>query len=428
MIFINGKYTNAKIMTDNIDEAAYHRVQNMTNLDFLENTNIVMMPDVHEGKGCAIGTSIRMDKSNAMIPPAFIGVDIGCGMMSYPLGKLESINFPKLDQYISENISTYPRIDALKNNVFSHIHQNNKNKILDVLKLIQDKLIFQNVDMVTLINSVGTLGGGNHFVEIGKNSNDEYYLTIHSGSRFLGAKVEKHYQDIAKDLHKNINAAPIIEILKAQEKHHAIQPMIEFIKQLNLENTYDEEVCYLKDDVLKQYINDMTAACMFAEINRYMMTTIILNYFNIEIDEQKIINSPHNFIEVREDDYIIRKGACDASLGRDVVIPINMRDGIIIGKGKGNSEWNNSAPHGAGRVLSRTKAKQTLTLETFEQQMKGIYSSTVVEDTLDEAPDAYKPIDEIINNIHDTVEILDIIKPVYNHKGIETPKWWQKKK
>lgn len=428
MINIIGKYTNAVIMTDNIEDAARNRVQNMTNLDFLSGTNIVMMPDVHEGKGCAIGTSILMNKSNANIPPAFIGVDIGCGMMSYPLGKLDNINFPELDQYITDNISTYPRTDELKNPVFNNIPQEIKAIILDNLKEIQTSLIFQNVNMIQLINSVGTLGGGNHFVEIGKNKSDEYYLTIHSGSRFLGASIEKHYQNLARESHKNIDVTPIINVLKEQDKHHAIQPMIKFVKQLNQENHYDEEVSYLKGESLLHYINDMTAACRFAETSRLMMTAVILNYFGIQMDNAKIINSPHNFIEVKDKEYLIRKGACDASLNRDVVIPINMRDGIIIGKGKGNPEWNYSAPHGAGRVLSRSKAKQTLNLETFEKQMEGIYSSTVVEDTLDEAPDAYKPIDEIIKHIHDSVEIIDIIKPVYNHKGIETPKWWQKKK
>ncbi|WP_414055001.1 RtcB family protein [Macrococcus equi] len=428
MINVNGKYTNAIIMTDNIEEAALNRVQNMTNLDFLADTKIVMMPDVHEGKGCAIGTSIKMSKDKAMIPPAFIGVDIGCGMMSYPLGIIENINFPELDQYISEHISTYSRKDGLNHPTYNCLSKEIKDKILCNLTQIKNRLLFQDVEMLHLINSVGTLGGGNHFVEIGKNSEGLYYLTIHSGSRFLGAKIEKYYLNIAVDQHKNIDVAPIIDILKAQDKHFAIQPMIQFVKELNQSNQYDAEVSYLKDNHLSNYINDMTAACLFAETSRLMMTAIILNYFKIKVDERKIINSPHNFIEIREDDYIIRKGACDASLGRDVIIPINMRDGIIIGKGKGNTEWNNSAPHGAGRVLSRTKAKQTLNLQTFEEQMNGIYSSTVVEDTLDEAPDAYKPIEEIINNIHDTVEILDIIKPVYNHKGIETPKWWQKKK
>ncbi|QSN68475.1 RtcB family protein [Mammaliicoccus sciuri] len=426
-MIIEGKHNKAKVMTTNIEQQAIDRVRNMTNLDYLKDTNIVMMPDVHEGKGCAIGTTIMFENKNDMkISPSYIGVDIGCGMSMYPLGRLDNIDLEKLDAYIHKNISVYPRTNEDTEvffNSFSESESNDK----DIQQVLLDNstkkpLIFKDVGIRKLLNSIGTLGGGNHFIEIGKNSEDEYFLIVHTGSRFLGAAIEKHYQEKAINLLNKIDTRPIVNELKRQRKFEAIQPTVNLLKEFDMLSNYKDEDCYLWGKYLEDYIYDQNVAVDYAYTNRLFIINKILEFFNIEWDSKKHIDSPHNYI----DKNVVRKGSCNAEKGKDVLIPINMRDGIIYGKGKGNKDWNYSAPHGAGRVLSRRKAKAQLDMDTFKEQMKDVYSSTVVEDTLDESPDAYKPMQEILDNIKDTVDVVDIIKPVYNFKGIEEKKWWEK--
>lgn len=426
-MIIEGKHNKAKVMTTNIEQQAIDRVRNMTNLDYLKDTNIVMMPDVHEGKGCAIGTTIMFENKNDMkISPSYIGVDIGCGMSMYPLGRLDNIDLEKLDAYIHKNISVYPRTNEDTEvffNSFSESESNDK----DIQQVLLDNstkkpLIFKDVGIRKLLNSIGTLGGGNHFIEIGKNSEDEYFLIVHTGSRFLGAAIEKHYQEKAINLHNKIDTRPIVNELKRQRKFEAIQPTVNLLKEFDMLSNYKDEDCYLWGKYLEDYIYDQNVAVDYAYTNRLFIINKILEFFNIEWDSKKHIDSPHNYI----DKNVVRKGSCNAEKGKDVLIPINMRDGIIYGKGKGNKDCNYSAPHGAGRVLSRRKAKAQLDMDTFKEQMKDVYSSTVVEDTLDESPDAYKPMQEILDNIKDTVDVVDIIKPVYNFKGIEEKKWWEK--
>lgn len=426
-MFIKGKYNKAEIKTANIEWTAIERVRNMTNLDYLKDTNIVMMPDVHEGKGCAIGTTIMFDNVNdMMISPSYIGVDIGCGMSMYPLGRLDNIDLEKLDAYIHKNISVYPRTNEDTEVFFNSFYESESND-KDIQQVLLDNstkkpLIFKDVGIRKLLNSIGTLGGGNHFIEIGKNSEDEYFLIVHTGSRFLGAAIEKHYQEKAINLHNKIDTRPIVSELKRQRKFEAIQPTVNLLKEFDMLSNYKDEDCYLWGKYLEDYIYDQNVAVDYAYTNRLFIINKILEFFNIEWDSKKHIDSPHNYI----DKNIVRKGSCNAEKGKDVLIPINMRDGIIYGKGKGNKEWNYSAPHGAGRVLSRRKAKAQLDINTFKEQMKDVYSSTVVEDTLDESPDAYKPMQEILDNIKDTVDVIDIIKPVYNFKGIEEKKWWER--
>ena len=426
-MIIKGEYNKAEIMTTNIEWLAIERVRNMTNLDYLKDTNIVMMPDVHEGKGCAIGTTIMFNDVNDMkISPSYIGVDIGCGMSMYPLGKLDEIEFKKLDDFILKNISVYPRTNEETDVFFSSLFESESSErvIQKVFlnELTTKELRFQDVGFQKRINSIGTLGGGNHFIEIGRNSEDEYFLIVHTGSRFLGALIEKHYQTKAVKLHNKIDTKPIINELKRQRKYEAIQPTVNLLKEFDNLSNYKEEDCYLWGKDLEDYIYDQNVAVDYAYTNRLFIINKILDFFNIEWDDKKHIDSPHNYIN----NNIVRKGSCNAEKGKNVLIPINMRDGIIYGKGKGNKDWNYSAPHGAGRVLSRRKAKDQLDINTFKDQMKDVYSSTVVEDTLDESPDAYKPMQEILDNIKDTVDVKDIIKPVYNFKGIEEKKWWEK--
>lgn len=424
---IEGKHNKAKVMTTNIEQQAIDRVRNMTNLDYLKDTNIVMMPDVHEGKGCAIGTTIMFENHNdMMISPSYIGVDIGCGISMYPLGRLDNIDLEKLDAYIHKNITVYPRTNEDTEVFFNSFYESESND-KDIQQVLLDNstkkpLIFKDVGIRKLLNSIGTLGGGNHFIEIGKNSEDEYFLIVHTGSRFLGAAIEKHYQEKAINLHNKIDTRPIVNELKRQRKFEAIQPTVNLLKEFDMLSNYKDEDCYLWGKDLDDYIYDQNVAVDYAHTNRLFIINKILEFFNIEWDSKKHIDSPHNYI----DKNIVRKGSCNAEKGKDVLIPINMRDGIIYGKGKGNKDWNYSAPHGAGRVLSRRKAKAQLDIDTFIEQMKDVYSSTVVEDTLDESPNAYKPMQEILDNIKDTVDVVDIIKPIYNFKGIEEKKWWER--
>lgn len=434
-MYIKGKYNTAQIMTERIEASARDRVANMCNLDYLKDTNIVMMPDVHEGKGCAIGTTIKFDSKEKMkLSPFHIGVDIGCGMSMYPLGKLDEIDFVGLDKHINEKISTYPRSKE-KNKEFWDMIASSKSvpyllkffigsALGNVLKKEVINTSKSNIEKVA--TSIGTLGGGNHFIEIGKNDKDEYFLIVHTGSRFVGATIANHYQNIAIRNSNNVDIQPIIKELKEQDKEQLIQPTVELLKSLESDSKYNKEDCYLKGEDLDNYIDDQSTATFFALVNRQLITATILDFFGIEWNHVKHKDSPHNYIQ--DDIYtIVRKGACSAEKGNDVIIPINMRDGIIYGKGKGNPEWNYSAPHGAGRVLSRTKAKETLNISDFKDQMKDVFSTTITQDTLDEAPDAYKPMEEILAAIGDSVEVIDIIKPVYNFKGIENKKWWENK-
>lgn len=425
---VEGKYNSIKIMTDNIEQTALDRVQNMADLDYLKDTNIVMMPDVHEGVGCAIGTTITMNKEKAKIPPSFIGVDISCGMSMYPLGKLENIDFEKFDDYVKRMVLTYPRSEEETIAFFNSIDPITLHLIKANAENVQKEIRMKDVGFNKLLYSVGTLGGGNHFLELGKNSKGEYFVVVHSGSRFLGASIAEHYQKKAIKMHNKIDTKPIVNELKRQRKNQAIQPVVELLKQFDKLTNYKDEECYLWGEELDSYIHDADLASRYAYISRLAMINTVTKYFDIELKLREVINSPHNFIDksFSGNQYIIRKGSCESYYDSDVLIPINMRDGIIYGKGKGNPEWNFSAPHGAGRVLSRRKAKENLNLNDFKSQMKDVYSSTINEDTLDEAPEAYKPMQEILDNIKDTVDVIDIIKPVYNHKGIEHKKWWMK--
>lgn len=431
-MIIRGRHNEAKVMTENIEESAIERVHKMCNLDYLEGTNIVMMPDVHEGKGCAIGTTIKFELGKKVrISPSHIGVDIGCGMSMYPLGKLDNIDFEGLDKHIHKHISTYPRTEEEDINFWEMMTETDDES--NLLKFFIGRAVtdvtnmnFKIPNVKKVASSIGTLGNGNHMIEIGKNSEEEYFLIVHTGSRYVGAEIAKHYQNLAIENHNKIDVQPIIAELKKQNKHQLIHPTIKYIQSLDIESQYEDDNCYLEGEDLDDYIEDQIVATFYATINRWLITSVILNFFGIKWDKTDQKDSPHNYIDDGMST-IVRKGACSARENEDVIIPINMRDGVIYGKGKGNKEWNYSAPHGAGRMLSRRKAKETLDMHEFKEQMKDVYSTTVVEDTLDEAPKAYKSMDDILNNIKETVDVVDIIKPVYNFKGIENKKWWEKK-
>jgi Uncharacterized conserved protein len=370
MFVMKGKYNFAHIMIDSIDETTKEQIQGFLNHPAFANTHIAIMPDCHAGKGAVVGFTMKM---NDYIIPNIVGVDIGCGMLSRKFA-IENINLPKFDDFIKKNI---PSGFSINNNlgifqtqfVFS---------IIDICEKI-------GIDYKKALRAIGSLGGGNHFVEIGRDSENNYWVTIHSGSRNFGLKVANYYQSIAKAN----------------------------LKKYFIGNEYKDLEFLLTDEKDGQnYIKDLKVAQMFASLNRWEMMNRITEYLGYGLLQE--IESVHNFIG---DDNIIRKGATPARENELVLIPFNMRDGLAICKGKGNSIYNYSAPHGAGRILSRTQAKKELSVVTFREQMEGIYTTTATVETIDEAPGAYKDKQTIIDNIKDTVDIIDFVKPVYNFKA-----------
>lgn len=395
---------NLKIFTDNIDNNAIEQINLLLEQEAFKNSKIRIMPDVHAGKGCVIG--FTGDLGNKVIPN-IVGVDIGCGMFCANIGKAE-INFKKLDDFINNNIPSGMNV--------------NKTKIadFDLTKLYcYNKL--KHYEWIE--NSIGSLGGGNHFIEIDKSDDGDYYLVIHSGSRNLGTQVADYYQNIADqicnyDLFEYENKRKEIlttykQIGKEKEIESALNNLKEEHKQN--QNKIPYELAYLEGKYREDYLHDMKICQEFAILNRYTIAKTIANYMGWNLDNY--FESVHNYISF--DDNIVRKGAISAKKGEQVIIPINMRDGCIIGIGKGNEDWNNSAPHGAGRMMSRMEAMQNIDLEEYKNSMKNIYTTSVKEETKDEAPFVYKPIKEILENIIPTVEVTKIVKPVYNFKSSE---------
>lgn len=394
MFDVNGKYTSATIFTENIDEKAIGQIIELCNQEFMNNSKVRIMPDVHAGAGCTIGTTITIcDK----VVPNLVGVDIGCGMETIEL-KEKEIDFQKLDEVIRRHIPS--GMTVREDN-----HKNSSKVKIDNLKCKK------HININRAYASIGTLGGGNHFIEINKDSNGKLYLVIHSGSRNLGKQVAEYYQELAyKKLtdNKTIKDELIKKLLK-EGREKDIQKELSKIPTVKIQKS----LAYLEGDDFKNYLHDMNIVQEFATINRQTISEEILK--NMGLTAIESFTTIHNYIELES--MILRKGAISSKDGEKVLIPINMRDGSLICAGKGNPEWNYSAPHGAGRILSRGRAKECIKLEDFEDTMKGIWTTSVCESTIDESPFAYKPMEDIVNNISDTVNILDIIKPLYNFKA-----------
>lgn len=377
MIEINGKYNTAKVFTDNVEDTALAQIKELCNQDFVKDSIIRIMPDAHAGAGCTIGTTMTVSDK---IVPNLVGVDIGCGMETLKL-KQKKIDLKKLDKIIYDYIPS--GFDIRKK-------QHKYAEKIDLNKLICKEKV--NLERARL--SIGTLGGGNHFIEVNKDKEGILFLVVHSGSRHLGKQVAEHYQALAYK-----------ELTEMRRKKEDKDNYPEINKQL----------AYVQGESFHNYLHDMKIIQQYAVFNRKAIVSEIVNRLGLEIEEQ--FTTIHNYIDL--DSMILRKGAISAMLGERVLIPINMRDGSLICIGKGNKDWNYSAPHGAGRIMSRRKAKETIRLEVFKKTMEGIFTTTVNRSTLDECALAYKPMNEIIDNIQDTVEIIDIIKPVYNFKAAE---------
>ena len=402
---IEGKYTIAKVFSDIIDESAIEQIQNFCNNEVSKDSKVRVMPDVHAGSGCTIGfTSEVKDK----VIPNIVGVDIGCGMITVKLGKV-GINLEEVDNIIRKNIPSGKSVHEVKQ--------------IKYTKLLELYCYRELKDTKRIERSLGTLGGGNHFIEINIDDEGNKYLVIHSGSRNLGIQVASYYQNLAYELHQGKDElfeaqAKLIKEYKENGKRKELQNAI---KQLKLEFkakevTTTKELCYLKGQYKEKYIHDMKITQEYANLNRKTMANIILErLFNKKLEDFQYFQTIHNYIDTEE--MIVRKGAVSAKLGEEILIPINMRDGSLICIGKGNEDWNFSAPHGAGRLFSRNVAKSKFTTDEFIKSMKGIFTTSVNENTLDECPMAYKDINHILNNIIPTAEVIKIIKPIYNFKA-----------
>lgn len=401
MKLINGKYNTAIIYADTVDDNAVQQIETMCNLEFLQDSKLRIMCDVHAGAGCTIGTTMTITDA---IVPNFVGVDIGCGMEVVRI-KEKELDLEALDQFIYDNIPSG-----------FDIHRKNQKCSVNLTKL---KCV-NHININRAYKSVGTLGSGNHFLEVNKDNENNLYIVIHSGSRHLGKEVAEYYQKEAYYQLNKMTRADILQLIDALKKEGREQEIQAEIQKLKENIIYpNKELAYCKGQLFDDYLHDMQITQEYAMFNRKVMMSKIIEHFNLSVEEQ--FTTIHNYIDL--ENMILRKGAVSAQKGEKLLIPINMKEGSLLCIGKGNPEWNYSAPHGAGRLLSRAEAYKTLSLEEYIAKMEGIYTTSVSRATLDESPMAYKSMDEIINNVHDTVEIVANLKPIYNFKAAEKPKW-----
>ena len=410
MFTIQGAQASAAVFTDLIDEGAISQIQELCNQPFAEGSQIRIMPDVHAGKGCTIGTTMTVTDK---VVPNLVGVDIGCGMETTFL-KETHIEPQKLDKLIRAEV---PSGFAVRKTPHRYLSQ------IDLTALY----CYDKIHALRAEVSIGTLGGGNHFIEVDKSEDGTLALVIHSGSRFLGVEVANYYQ---QEAYRRLNGSDdgsqraLIARLKAEGKQKQIQSELTKLKSTK-RTSVPAHFAYCEGELFEQYLHDMAIVQQFALLNRQAMTDVIVKGMHWHVRDQ--FTTIHNYIDLEH--MILRKGAVSAQEGEMLLIPMNMRDGSLICRGKGNADWNCSAPHGAGRLMSRSAAKETCSMQEYRAQMQGIYTTSVSTDTIDECPMAYKPMEEIIRNIGDTVEITDIIKPVYNFKaGSEEAPWSNKRR
>ncbi len=397
-MIIKGKYGEAKVYASLIDNETEKQIKNLMNQKFIKNSKVSIMADCHAGKGCVIGTTMKIVDCCVA---ALVGVDIGCGMLTVKLGKID-IDLIKLDRFVRKKI---PSGFSIRNEAI--------NTDIDISKMYCYEYL-NNKSRIT--RSLGTLGGGNHFIEIDKDDEDNLYLIIHTGSRNLGKQVCEYYTNLAVEDYKNKYKKAINSLIKRYKRLNKENKIEEGLNKLK--NRYiieDENLIPLYNNSFNKYLFDMEICQNFAEKNRELIANDIMNYLGLNLANFEFFHTVHNYINMN--DLILRKGSISAYQDELVLIPINMRDGAILAKGKSNSNYNYSAPHGAGRVLSRSEANSKITLEDFKKAMEGIYSTSIQIDTIDESPFAYKSIDDILPNITDTVEVIKIIKPIYNFKA-----------
>ena len=400
LIKIEGQYNTALCYTSELEEFAAQQIKSVCDRPEFAECKICIMPDVHAGKGCTIGTTMTIrDK----IVPGMVGVDIGCGMETVELQERE-IDFDKLDALIRQEI-------PFGRNIRDTLHPLNGEIDLEQLHCAS------MVKLSRARRSIGTLGGGNHFIEVARTDDGRLFLVVHSGSRHLGTEVAEYYQNEGRRAlwgGAQYQIAAAMEQLKAEGRFQEIQPMIKALKKEH-EINIPKDLAYVEGKLFEDYIHDMKLTQRFAMLNRKAMVEVIMTGMGLTAVEQ--FTTIHNYIDT--DEMVLRKGAVSAKEGEKLLIPINMRDGSLICIGKGNEEWNCSAPHGAGRLMSRRAAFNSLSMDEFRREMAGVYSTCVVPDTLDESPMAYKRMDDVVANIGPTAEIIERIHPVYNFKAAE---------
>ena len=398
MMEIKGKINTAVCFAKIIEDDAVEQILRMCDYEFTEGSRIRIMPDVHYGKGCTIGTTMTVEDKAV---PNVVGVDIGCGMYTVNLGK---------------NDLDLESLDAAAHFIPSgrDVWEGRKEKF-DLTEL----RCYRNLkDTRRLERSLGTLGGGNHFIEVDAAADGTKYLVIHSGSRNLGKQVAELYQQLAVDLSKGkeeylIKREALIAEYKAAGRRKEIQKALKELKWKPTESAIPEDLCFVYGKYLEDYLHDVEICQRFARRNRELMAEILLDRTGLTGGEA--FHTIHNYIDTKE--MILRKGAIAARKGEKVLIPINMRDGSVLALGKGNPEWNFSAPHGAGRLMSRNDAKENLDMEEYRREMVGVYTTSVSEATLDEAPMAYKSLEDIIDVIEESVDVIEVLKPIYNFKA-----------
>lgn len=394
VINIKGKFADAIVFTKDVDKETLNQIENLLNHKMVEGQIVRIMPDCHAGLGCVIGTTMTISDK---VVPNLVGVDIGCGMLTSQLGNA-NINFEQLDSFIRSEIPA-------GFNIRNSVHPNMRELDIKELKALR------YIDYERAVHSVGTLGGGNHFIEVGKDSNGVLYLIVHTGSRHLGSQIAEHYQRLAiKTTMDKLKEEKEKEILELNPSANLKKELRRFERGIS---GIEKQLMYLEDKNMDDYLHDMRLVQKYASLNRRTITEIIIKGLGLDVKEN--FETIHNYINL--DEMILRKGAISAKKGEKVLIPMNMRDGSLLCVGKGNQEWNMSAPHGAGRLMSRKEARDSFKLEDFKTKMEGVFTTSVSKATLDEDPDAYKPMDTIMEAIDDTVEIIDRLIPVYNFKS-----------
>ena len=399
-MIIQGKVASAIAYASIIEQEAVDQIRRMCDYDCTAGSTIRIMPDVHSGKGCTIGTTMTIrDKA----VPNVVGVDIGCGMYTLHLNEA-AVDFPRFDEaahFIPSGM---------------HVWEGRKESFdLEALRCFRALK-----DTRRLQRSLGTLGGGNHFIEIDRATDGGLYLIIHTGSRNLGKQVAEYYQQLAVELNQGREdyfkkRDALIAEYKAAGRRGEIQAALKELRWNEKPLTVPEDLCYVYGTYLEDYLHDVEICQQFARRNREMIAEILLSRSGLSGGEA--FHTVHNYIDTQE--MILRKGAIAAHKGEKVLIPINMRDGSVLAIGRGNPDWNYSAPHGAGRLMSRNTARQTLDMAAYENAMQGIYTTSVNPATLDEAPMAYKSLEDIIGVIQDSVDVVDVMKPVYNFKAAD---------
>ncbi len=394
MIEIQGQYNRAKVFTDRLEPQAYAQILNLLNQPFCAGSVVAIMPDVHAGVGCTIGTTMTITDK---VVPNLVGVDIGCGMETLLLDD-KHIELQQLDRAIHERVPAGFAVRGKRHGYADDID-------LSALRCAR------HVDTARAALSVGTLGGGNHFIELARDDDGALYLVIHTGSRHLGRQVAEYYQKAAARAleRQRKDGSALVQQLKQQGREHEIEQALKALNRVKI----DRVLAYVEGALLDDYLHDMALVQRYAALNRAAIARELVKALKLKVADN--FATVHNYIDL--DRRVLRKGAISAQAGERVLIPMNMRDGSLLCVGKGNADWNNSAPHGAGRLMSRSAAKQSITLSQYKASMQGIYSTTVNQSTLDESPFAYKPMDEVIAHMSPAVDIVKVIKPLYNFKA-----------